>query len=46
MMRSKLTWTTVAATLIWGVVFAVIVWGGLTVDDIDIWREQGDGRRS
>jgi predicted secreted protein len=38
MMRTKLIWTTVAGTAIWAAVFAVIVWGGLTVDDIDIWR--------
>jgi predicted secreted protein len=38
MMRTKLIWTTVVGTAIWAAVFAVIVWGGLTVDDIDIWR--------
>jgi predicted secreted protein len=37
MIRAKMSWVTLVATLLWAVVCAVILWGGLTVEDLDIW---------
>jgi len=37
MIRTKLKWVTLVATLIWAALCAFIQWGGLTIHDIDIW---------
>jgi predicted secreted protein len=37
MIRVKMAWVTLVATLLWAGICAVILWGGLTIEDIDIW---------
>ncbi len=37
MIRTKMKWVTLVATLLWAALCAVILWGGLTVRDLDFW---------
>lgn len=37
MIRAKLKWVTLVATLLWAALCAFILWGGVTVRDIDFW---------
>lgn len=41
MIRTKMIWTTVVATVIWAAVAGVILFGGLSVQDLDLWRRPG-----
>lgn len=37
MIRTKMKWVTLVATLLWAALCAVILWGGFTVHDLDFW---------
>ncbi len=37
MIRKKLKWVTLIATLLWALVISVILWGGISIHDLDFF---------